>query len=215
MKYLLFDLDGTITDPKQGITKGIQYALKDFNIHVEDLDTLCKFIGPPLRPAFKQYYGFNDDEAEKAVAKYREYYSVTGLFENEVFPGMEKLLSDLKKEGKILIVATSKPEEFAKRILEHFGLDEYFTDICGATLDGSRGTKEEVIRYALKKNGITDLNEVVMIGDRLHDVEGAKAVGLTSVGVLFGYGSREELLEAGADQIAQTVESIYPIVMKL
>lgn len=213
MKYILMDLDGTITDPKLGITKSVQYALKSFGIEVTDLDTLCKFIGPPLRNSFKEYYGFDDAKAEAAVAKYREYFSETGLYENEVFEGMEKLLAGLKAAGKILIIATSKPEVFAKIILEHFGLEKYFTDICGAELDGRRSRKEEVIRYALERNDITDYAEAVMVGDRMHDIEGAKAVGLVSIGVLFGYGSREELEEAGADRIAETVEKVYDTVI--
>lgn len=215
MKYILMDLDGTITDPKQGITKSIQYALKAYGIIVEDLDSLCKFIGPPLRDSFQDYYGFDEKKAEEAVVKYREYFSVTGLYENEVFDGMEELLSSLKNVGMQLIVATSKPEVFANKILEHFGLDEYFTDICGSELDGRRSKKEEVIRYALERNHITDLSEAVMVGDRMHDVVGAKAVGLKSIGVLFGYGSKEELMEAGADKIAENVEDVYGIITAL
>ena len=215
MKYILIDLDGTITDPKIGITKSVQYALRSFDILVEDLDTLCRHIGPPLRSSFMEFYGFNEGQAEEAIVKYREYYTVAGIYENEVYQGMETLLSRLKAEGKTLIVATSKPEEFAKIILEHFELSGYFDDICGATLDYSRSTKEQVIRYALDKNQITDYSEVVMVGDRLHDIEGAKAVGLASVGVLYGYGSREELEEAGADQIAESVEKLYDIIMKM
>lgn len=215
MKYILMDLDGTITNPKLGITKSVQYALKAFGITVDNLDSLCKFIGPPLRNSFMEYYAFSEAEAEKAIAKYREYFSVTGLYENEAYEGMEALLSNLKKGGKTLIVATSKPEVFARRILEHFGLDIYFQDICGATLDNSRSTKEEVIRYALDKNKITDYSDVVMVGDRLHDIEGAKAVGIGSVGVLFGYGGKEELEEAGADRIAGSVEELYKIIINL
>ena len=215
MKYILIDLDGTITDPKLGITKSVQYALNFFNLQVEDLDTLCRHIGPPLKSAFMEFYGFNEKEAEDAIVKYREYYTVTGILENEVYTGMELLLASLKEAGKTLIVATSKPEVFAQRILEYFGLSGYFDDICGATLDSSRSTKEEVIRYALDKNKITDYGEVIMVGDRMHDIEGAKAVGIASIGVLFGYGSREELEEAGADQISETVEALYGIIMNL
>jgi phosphoglycolate phosphatase len=212
MKYILMDLDGTITDPKLGITKSVQYALKAFGIQEENLDSLCKFIGPPLRDSIKEYYGFDDVKAEEAVAKYREYFAETGLYENEVFDGMEALLSKLKEEGKVLIIATSKPEVFARRIIEHFGLDGYFTDICGAELDGRRSLKEEVIRYALERNHITNYSEAVMVGDRKHDIIGAKAVGLASVGVLYGYGDREEHEKAGADWIAETVEEVYNII---
>ena len=213
MKYILIDLDGTITDPKLGITKSIQYALKAFNIPVQDLDSLCKFIGPPLRTSFMEEYGFDEVKTEEAIAKYREYFAVTGLYENVVYYGMEELLSKLKRAGKTLIVATSKPEIFAQRILDHFGLSKYFDGICGATLDHSRGTKEEVIRYALERHNIREHSQVVMVGDRLHDIEGAKSVGIASIGVLYGYGSKEELEEAGADRIAATVEELYEVIM--
>lgn len=212
MKYILMDLDGTVTDPKLGITKSVQYALKSFGINVDDLDSLCKFIGPPLRGSFREYYGFDDAKAEEAITKYREYFAETGLYENEVFHGMEAMLTKLKEADKTLIIATSKPEVFARRIIEHFGLDGYFTDICGAELDGRRSVKEEVIRYALARNQITDYSEAVMVGDRKHDILGAKAVGLASIGVLYGYGDREEHEIAGADWIAETVDEVYNII---
>lgn len=215
MKYILIDLDGTITDPMVGITKSVQYALKDFHIYIEDLNSLCKYIGPPLRTSFMEYNHLNEEEAERAVAKYREYYTDKGIFENEVYEGISELFERLREAGKILIVATSKPEQFAKIIMEHFNLSKYFDDICGATMDNTRDSKEKVIRYALEKNQITDYSEAVMVGDRLHDVEGAKAVGLPCIGVLYGYGSRQEHEEAGADKIAQTVDELYDIIMEL
>jgi phosphoglycolate phosphatase len=215
MKYILFDLDGTLTNPKVGITKSVQYALKAFHINEPDLDSLCKYIGPPLRTSFKEYQGFSEEQAEEALAKYREYFAVNGIFENEVYDGIRELLIKLQKSGKILIVATSKPEIYARRILEHFELDDCFTDICCATLDNSRGTKEEVIRYALEKNHITDHSLAVMVGDRLHDIEGAKKVGIACVGVLYGFGDREELTKAGADKIAETVQYLYDVILNL
>jgi phosphoglycolate phosphatase len=215
MEYILMDLDGTLTDPKPGITKSVQYALAANHINEPDLDNLCCYIGPPLRQSFKVYHNFSEEEAEAGVAKYREYFIETGIFENKVYEGMPALLANLVKAGKKLMVATSKPEIFARKILEHFALAEYFTDICGATLDNTRSTKEEIIRYALNKNRIQELSSVVMIGDRLHDVEGAKAVGIASIGVLYGYGSREELENAGADRIAETVEALYEVIMKI
>ncbi|MDF2540925.1 MAG: hypothetical protein K0S47_643 [Herbinix sp.] len=212
MKYILMDLDGTITDPKEGITKSIQYALKFWNIEVDDLDTLCKFIGPPLRDSFMDFYGFSVTEAEEAVKKYREYFEVTGLYENIVYNGMENLLSSVKALGKKLIVATSKPELMAKKILQHFELAQYFDDICGATMDGSRSSKEEVIRYALEKNNIVELAATIMVGDRKYDIEGAKQVGLSSIGVLYGYGDRDELAFAGADKIVSTVKELQELL---
>ena len=211
MKYILFDLDGTLTNPVIGITKSIQYALSSKGIQITDLNSLTKYIGPPLRKTFMEF-DYNEEEAEALVAKYREYYQVTGIYENEVYDGIEELLHKLKEDGKKLYTATSKPEHYAKVILEHFHLAHYFEDICGATMDNSRGTKEEVIRYVLEKNNITDLDEVVMVGDREHDVEGAKKVGVASIGVLFGYGSRNELIEAGADYLAATVDEVYDIL---
>lgn len=214
MDYILFDLDGTITNPKLGITKSFQYALNSRGIIVESLEDLTKHIGPPLQVSLMEY-GFSEAEALELIDKYREYYSVTGIYENEVYEGMEELFRRLKQSGKRLYTATSKPEKFARIIMEHFGLDSYFDDICGATMDSSRSEKQDVIRYALKKNNITDLSRVVMIGDRLHDIEGAKKVGISSIGVLFGYGSRQELTLAGADRIASTVAEIYDVIMDM
>ncbi len=215
MKYILLDLDGTITDPKIGITKSVQYALKSKGILIEDLDSLCRHIGPPLKTSFMEFYGFSEREAEELVEKYREYFKDTGIYENEVFEGMDELLRKLQAEGKRLITATSKPEVFAKRILEYFHLDQYFDDICGATLDSSRISKEDVIRYALEKNRIQDLSEVVMVGDREHDIIGARKVGIASLGVLFGYGSRQELEQAGATRLALTVAEVYDIIIDM
>ncbi len=214
MQYILFDLDGTLTNPKLGITKSIQYALRSKGIDITELDSLTKYIGPPLRDSFKDF-GFNEEEAQELVTKYREYFKETGLYENEIYVGIEELLHKLKEKGKRIYTATSKPEKFAKIILEHFKLDHYFEDICGATMDNSRGTKEEVIRYALSKNKIEELGEVVMVGDREHDIEGARMVGIASIGVLFGYGNRDELERAGADCLAETVEELYDIIMEM
>lgn len=215
IEYILMDLDGTITDPKLGITKSVQYALNFKGIRIEDLDSLCKFIGPPLKNSFMDFYGFNETDAEYLIEKYREYFKDTGIYENIVLEGMEELLHKLKSSGKKIITATSKPELFAQKILEHFHLEQYFEDICGATMDGSRSAKSEVIRYALQKNGIQELSKVVMVGDRLHDIEGAKQVGIASVGVLYGYGSREELEKAGADRIAGSVPEVYDMIMSI
>ncbi len=214
-EFILFDLDGTLTNPELGITRSIQYALKAFQIIEPKLEDLRKYIGPPLRDSLQEFNGFDASQAEEAVAKYREYFVKTGIFENEVYEGIETLLEGLCRAGKTLLVATSKPEEFARRILEHFGLEAYFTDVCGATMDASRDSKEAVIRYALEKNQITDLTSAVMVGDRLHDIEGAKSAGIASIGVLFGFGSRSELEEAGADRIAGTVEELYQIIMEM
>lgn len=207
-KYILFDLDGTLTDSEEGITKAVEYALHDFGIEVADRSDLRVFIGPPLTDSFMKYYGFSEEKALEGVKKYREYYNEKGKFENAVYEGIEEVLSRLKKEGKQLIVATSKPEFYAKQIMDHFDLSKYFSNIYGATMDGSRVYKEDVIRYALQENGITDPEEAVMVGDREHDMIGAKKCGLEAIGVLFGFGSREELKTNGAVAIAETVAQL-------
>jgi phosphoglycolate phosphatase len=214
MQYILMDLDGTLTNPKLGITKSVQYALRSFGIETEDLDTLTRHIGPPIKTGFMEYYDFTDEQADLAVKKYREYFIQYGINENEVYKGMEEFLSKLKMAGKTIIVATSKPEPLARQILKNFRLDVYFDDICGATFDDNqRSRKEDVIRYALDKNHITDMSGVVMVGDRKYDIEGAKAVGISSIGVLYGFGSREELKTAGADRIVATLDELYDVIM--
>lgn len=209
---ILFDLDGTLTDPGTGITNSVTYALNKFGIEVKDKTELYKFIGPPLHESFEQYYGFSKEQAKTAVEYYREYYRDQGIFENLVYEGVEKLLKEMHDSGKTLIVATSKPELFAKKILEHFGLAKYFIYIAGANMDGTRTKKDEVIAYALEKGKISEYKTVVMVGDREHDVIGANKVGIDSIGVLFGYGDYDELKSAGATYIAECIEDIYPIV---
>lgn len=209
---ILFDLDGTLTDPGVGITNSVAYALKKHGIEVADRTALYPFIGPPLLDSFQRFYGFSAEQSEQAVADYRVYFREKGLFENEVYEGVEELLRRLKASGKRLIIATSKPEEFAVRILKHFGLASYFEHIVGATMDSSRSKKGDVIAHALKVCGITERTDVVMIGDREHDVLGAIENSLDSIGVLYGYGSREELEAAGATYVAETVEEILRFV---
>lgn len=205
---ILFDLDGTLTDPGIGITNSVMHALKKYGIEVEDRASLYKFIGPPLIDSFEKYFGFSHEEAVKSVDYYREYYKDKGIYENLVYDGIENLLVSLYEKGKKIILATSKPEPFAKEILRHFGLDKYFLFAAGSTMDETRTNKAEVIEYALAECGITDKTSVVMVGDREHDIIGANKNGIDSIGVLFGYGSREELETAGAAYIAETVEEI-------
>ncbi|MBQ8278879.1 MAG: HAD family hydrolase [Roseburia sp.] len=212
-KYILFDLDGTLTDPGIGITNSVMYALKKFNIEVEDRASLYKFIGPPLLESFEKYYDMSKEESEQALKYYREYFRPHGLYENEVYDGVEDLLKALKEQGKALIVATSKPEEFAVEILKHFKLDKYFDFIAGATMDEKRVKKADVIAYALEECGVSDLTPAIMIGDREHDVLGAKQVGLASIGVLYGYGDREELELAGATYIAENADDILKTIL--
>lgn len=209
---ILFDLDGTLTDSGPGITNSVAYSLKKYGIEVEDRTELYKFIGPPLRESFEKYYGFSAEEAAKAVEYYREYYADRGIFENSVYDGIGDLLKEIRNSGKRAIVATSKPEVFAKRILEHFGLAAYFDHIVGANMDETRTRKDEVISHVLQSCDIADRSKVLMVGDREHDILGAKKTGIDSLGVLFGFGDYEELKHAGATYIAETVKDIYPVV---
>ena len=211
-KYIFFDLDGTVTDPGLGITNSVMYALKGFGIEETDRTKLYRFIGPPLADSFQEFYGFTGEEARRGIDLYREYYRDRGIFENRVYNGMEEMLGTLKQRGKTLVLATSKPEPFAREILEHFHLASYFTYAAGATMDETRVKKEEVIAYAMESCGITDPGQVLMVGDRRHDIEGARANGVDSLGVLYGYGSREELEQAGACYLAEKVEDILNIV---
>ncbi len=207
-KYILFDLDGTITDSSEGVTNAVAYALDRAGLPYNSKDELKKFIGPPLKDGFMRYYGVSESEALSLIEVYREYYSVKGVYENTVYDRMEELLCELKASGKTLIVATSKPEYYSGKLLERAGLAKYFDMIAGATMDSSRVKKEDVIKYALDTMGISDKAQALMIGDRHHDVDGAKAHGIDCMGVLFGFGTREELEEAGACCIAQTVNDI-------
>ena len=207
-KYILFDLDGTLTDPKLGITKSVAYALKSYGIQVDDLDSLLKFIGPPLKDSFVKYYGFSEEQGAEAVEKYREYFKPYGIYENKVYDGVENMLAELVKCGKKVILATSKPTVFANMILEYFHLDKYFTCAVGSELDGSRVKKGEVITEALRQAGVTDKSLAVMIGDREHDILGAKENGIDSIGVLYGYGDRAEHEAAGAGMIVESIEEL-------
>ena len=209
---ILFDLDGTLTDPGMGITNSVIYALKKFKIDVEDRTSLYRFIGPPLKGSFEEFYGFSEEQSELAVQYYREYFKKQGMLENEVYDGIPELLKQLREKNKTLIVATSKPEPFTLEILRHFQLLDYFNFVAGATMDDTRNKKSDIIRYALESCHITDKSTAVMIGDRKHDIIGAKENGLDSIGVLFGYGDYEELTAAGATYIAETPMSVFQFV---
>lgn len=215
MKYILFDLDGTLTDPKEGITKSFQYALKHMGIIEENLDNLEKVIGPPLKDSFMEFYGMNEREAVEAVAKYRERFEKIGLYENEIFDGVKEMLQHLQEEGFLLAIASSKPTVFVERICEHFEIKQYFHHIVGSFLDGTRVKKEEVVEEAIREFGEKDLEEIIMVGDRKFDIEGAHQMGLKAIGVAFGYGGRKELEEAGADYIADTVEELEKLLFEL
>ena len=205
---VLFDLDGTLTDSKVGITKSVQYALSKFNIREDNLDSLESFIGPPLYESFQTYYGFEPSQAQDAVDFYREYFSTSGMYENAVYAGIPDLLADLKSKRKELIVATSKPTVFANQILNAFNLDQYFTTVVGSHLDGTRTSKIEIIAHALSTLGKPKDNSVVMVGDREHDIIGAQGNAIDSIAVTYGYGSLLELQRANPTYLAHAVEEI-------
>ena len=209
--YCLFDLDGTLTDPGEGITRSVAYALSFFGIEVKDRTALYPFIGPPLVDSFSTCYGFSPEQARQAGGRYREYFSRQGIFENELYPGIKELLGNLKRQGVRILLASSKPELYARKILEHFQLLPFFDFVAAATMDDTHLKKTDVVRYALESCGISP-DRAVMIGDRHHDIEGAKDNALESIGVLWGYGSREELSAAGATRLAESVPQLASLL---
>ncbi len=218
-RIVLFDLDGTLTDPGIGITNSAMYALDKFGIRVEDRSELYKFIGPPLLNSFMEFFDFSEEVAEQAIVYYREYYKDKGMLENKVYEGIPELLETMKEQGLILAVATSKVETFAVQILEHFNLSQYFEVVAGSDFENVRNTKGKVIAYALDKleecigENVSVLKQsAIMVGDRLHDVVGAKENDLQSIGVLFGYGSRDELENVGADFIVDKPADILKVI---
>lgn len=198
---LLLDLDGTLTDSMPGIVKSVRYALNHFHIPVNDLSRLRPFVGPPLKDSFKEYYGFNEEQAAMAVHKYGEYFNKEGIFDNALYKGTEDFLKSCRQKGMTLLLATSKPTHLAEKILEHFQIQSYFSGIYGSNADGTRLHKDEVISYILEQRALSH-DQTVMIGDRKHDMIGAKKNNLRAIGVLYGYGDREELEKAGADFLA-------------
>lgn len=214
MKFttILFDLDGTLTDSGEGIMNCVRYAVEKFGMKIEE-NQLPGFIGPPLRQHFQEICGVGEAAGNQLVALYRERYTNIGIFENKVYPGIIELLRALKKQGYTICMATSKPEKFALQIAEHFQFAKYFDVIGGSLMDGSRVDKTEVIEYVLETCGIENRKQVLMVGDRSHDIIGAKNAGIHSMGVLFGYGSQEELETAGAEYIAKDPEDIKKILM--
>lgn len=209
---ILFDLDGTLTDSGEGIMNAVRYTLERYEKEATE-EELRSFIGPPLQTQFEQFLKVSEEEGKRAVSIYREYYTKRGIYENKVYPGIPNVLKQLKQAGFRLCIATSKPEKFAVQIAEHFNFAQYFDRIGGALMDGNRTKKREVIEYVLTEEQIGDQREgILMVGDRKHDICGAKQTGLRSMGVLYGYGSQEELETAGADWIAETPEDIWSIL---
>lgn len=212
-KYLsvLFDLDGTLTNPKVGITRAVQYALNKHGIAVDDIDDLQAYIGPPLRRAFMDYHHLSEAESRQALAFYREYYERAGMLENFEYPGIAELLKELARKRKRLFVATSKPRVYAERIVSHFKLDRFFESIEGSELDGTRSEKADLISFVLEKHQL-EKGSTVMVGDRMHDVVGASRSGIDSIGVGYGFGSREELESAHATWYVETIRELSELL---
>lgn len=211
---ILFDLDGTLTDPAEGITKAVEAALNHYGITVADRAALHKFIGPPLDESFPEFYGFDAARTAEATEVFRAYFDRQGWRENIPYPGVEDMLRDLRAAGKRLLVATSKPEVFALRIMEHFGLARYFDHICGAPMDNQEGAKKAaVIRDALRRAGVEDLSTAVMVGDRRHDIDGARQAGLEAVGVLWGYGGLQELEASHPVHIVENFDGLKRVLI--
>ena len=207
---ILFDLDGTLTDPKEGITKSVQYALEKMGVYEPNLENLVRFIGPPLVDSFSEFYGFNSDDAIRAVGFYRERFTNIGIYENRLIDGIPNLLENLKQSGKTIALATSKPHVYASRILDNFDLSDYFDVIVGAEFDGTRNEKKEVIEEVLRQ--LPDSQSPVMVGDRRQDVIGAKLCDIPCIGVRFGYAEENELENAGADFIASTISDLQNLL---
>jgi phosphoglycolate phosphatase len=206
MSAIYFDLDGTLSDPKPGITGSIQYALQKLDLPVPSQDELTWCIGPPLRASFVTLLG-GENRADLAVSFYRERFGDVGLYENSLCPGIKEVLTRLADSRRRMFVATSKPHIFAERIIDHFGLRDHFERVFGSELDGTRVHKTDLLAYALETTGV-NASQALMIGDRSHDMIGAKNNGMDAIGVLYGYGSREELIEAGASQVCATPRAV-------
>ncbi|MBQ8178091.1 MAG: HAD-IA family hydrolase [Clostridia bacterium] len=212
-KYILFDLDGTLTDSYPAITTSFLYAISDYDVELSEAD-LSSVIGPPLKDSFVRLLGVDPFEAWELVLKYREFYNAGGMFNCKVYDGIVDMLKGLKDSGKVLSVATSKPEEQAKLVLDHFGLTDYFEVIAGDDQKCSRHNKKLVIEYCLDRLGHHDREDVVMVGDRSYDMIGAKDAGVSAIGVTFGYGSTKELKDAGADYIVASAKELKELFVK-
>jgi phosphoglycolate phosphatase len=212
--HIIFDLDGTLTDPRQGIGNSISYALKKMNIEGFDGMVPDSFIGPPLQQSFKELFQLNDRNTELAVEYFREYYSTKGLFENHPYPGILELLEELHFAGKHLFIATSKLEKFALQISAHFGFDRYITQLKGADYKGEHATKTTIISGLLEIQQLAPSGEIAMVGDTVFDIVGGNQNGLTTIAVMYGFGKPEDLQTAEPDFWAETVDDLYDILMK-
>lgn len=212
---ILFDLDGTLTDPGLGITNSILYAMEQLGMALPPREALYQFIGPPLLEEFQKVFGVSRETSETMLRHFRVYFADRGIYENSVYPGIPEMLNRLRAAGCRLILATSKPEMFAEQVLAHFDLLPAFSAVCGSDIDETRTAKDAVIAYALASASVGELSRTIMVGDRRHDMVGGKANGLATMGVLYGYGSREELTQSGADFLAPSVEDVAEMLLNL
>lgn len=210
---ILFDLDGTLTDSKAGITRSVQHALAGMGIDVPDEEALTPFIGPPLMESFARYYGFDGEQSRRAIAIYRQRFATIGIYENAVYAGIPELLADLRQSGTTLAIASSKPMIYVEQILSHFGLAEHFVAVAGSNLDGTRIAKREVIAHALSLLPDIDRTRSIMVGDREHDVFGAREHGIETIAVGYGYGPRWELIAAAPAAIADSVGQLRSMLL--
>ncbi len=213
MKYILFDLDGTLTDSKEGLFKSVQYALSHYGITEDDTENLKRFIGPPIHYAFTEFYGFESKKAEEAVKFFRERFSAKGIYENKLYDGIFEMLKELKENGKVLAVATAKPEQFAKRVIDYFDISQFFDCVVGTTMENTDHNKANVLNKALEKLNAPK-SEAVMVGDRKFDILASKECGIKSIGVEYGYAPENELLKCGADFLADTVEELRDLLLQ-
>jgi phosphoglycolate phosphatase len=211
--YIFFDLDGTLSESAPGIVNCVAFALNSIGVEVRDREELKKFVGPPLLESFPMFYGLSPEQTGIAVKAFRDQYAISGIYENEMYEGIDIMLKKLCDAGKIPVVATSKPEPFARKIMQRYGIDKYFLYIAGSTIEETRTKKAEVIAYALEACKIEDRSRVVMVGDRFHDVVGAKENGIDCIGILYGYGDRKELEDAGAIAIAGTIDELTELLI--
>ena len=214
LKYIFFDLDGTLTDSSVGIIKAVKYALLNFDIEINDTQFLRRYIGPPLMDCFKEFNGLSEEESILALKYYRDYYNVTGKFENKPYEGVVEMLAMLNEKGLRCVIATSKPEDVMGDVLNHFDLYKYFYSACGATLDSKRNKKSAVIKYALEKLSINP-KECIMVGDHKHDIGGAHENGMKAIAVTYGYGERRELTQQNPEYIVNSVKELKDILLTL
>ena len=211
-EHIIFDLDGTLTNPKQGIINSVKYAFDKMGLKLNDLESLTSFIGPPLQESFRQHYNFSDDEMDIVIKHFRTYFAEKGIFENEIYPGILELLEILNVQNKKLYIATSKLQRFAVQVLDHFKMSSYFKDVQGADYAGEHAEKSTLIELLMHKNRILDTHSVIMVGDRKYDIKGANMLHIDSIAVLYGYGTKKELTKCNPTYTVASVKRLAVVL---